>query len=208
MTGYDQVVVNDQLSSLISTIPDNITFSATAEANSSKTGSFAFGKQYTIQPSYAVDAPIAFAENANIEYKDTLDGWNDDVKDLRLSKDSYIQATATVESAVSAYLSVEAVPVGVDHKALSKDDIEVIVDGTVAASKDGQTKVSSPLNIKLVQKTEDAVKKLDGIIFLVSGKANGENGAVTGITLNAQKHTLVLKDVKIQLVGKVIGDFN
>mgnify|MGYP004522119413 CR=1 FL=1 len=208
VTGYDQVIANNQLSSLISTIPDNITFSATAEANSNKTGSFEFGKQYTIQPSYAVDAPIAFAENATIEYKDTLDGWNDDVKDLSLSKDSYILATANVESAVPAYLSVEAVPVGVDHKALSKDDIEVIVEGTVAASADGQTKVSSPLSIKLVQKTEDAVSKLDGIIFLVSGKANGENGAVTGITLNARKHTLVLKDVKIQLVGKVIGDFN
>lgn len=140
--------------------------------------------------------------------KDTLDGWNDDVKDLQLSKNSYILATANVESAVPAYLHVEAVPVGVDHKPLSRDDIEVVVEGNVAASLDGQTTVTSPLSVKLVQKKENAVKKLDGIVFLVSGKANGEGGAVTGITLNAQKHTLVLKDVKIQLVGKVIGDFN
>ncbi len=208
MTGYDQVIEVPTLSTLISTIPDKISFAATAEANAEEKGSFVFGHTYTIQPSYAVEAPIAFAENANIEYKDTLDGWNDDVKDLKLSKDSYILATANVESAVPAYLSVEAIPVGVDHKPLSSDDIEVIVDGNIAASQDGKTTVTSPLSVKLIQKTEDAVKKLDGIVFLVSGKANGENGAVTGITLNAKKHSLVLNDVKIQLVGKVIGDFN
>ena len=208
VTGYDQVIEVPTLSTLISTIPDKITFAATAEANEQEKGSFEFGKQYTIQPTYSVNAPIAFAENADVEYKDTLDGWNDDVKDLQLSKNSYILATANVESAVPAYLHVEAVPVGVDHKPLSRDDIEVVVEGNVAASLDGQTTVTSPLSVKLVQKKENAVKKLDGIVFLVSGKANGEGGAVTGITLNAQKHTLVLKDVKIQLVGKVIGDFN
>lgn len=208
ITGYDQVIEVPTLSTLISTIPDKITFAAMAEANDEEKGSFEFGHTYTIQPSYAVDAPIAFAENANIEYKDTLDGWNDDVKDLKLSKDSYILATANVESAVPAYLSVTATPVDVDHKAISTDDIEVIVDGDVAASLDGKTSVTSPLSVKLIQKNENAMKRLDGIVFLVSGKANGENGAVTGITLNAKKHSLVLKDVKIQLVGRVISDLN
>lgn len=52
------------------------------------------------------------------------------------------------------------------------------------------------------------MKKLDGIVFVVSGKANGANGAVTGITLNAQKHSLKVDEIKIKLVGKLIGNFN
>ncbi|MBL1007293.1 MAG: hypothetical protein JJO71_27055 [Escherichia coli] len=44
---------------------------------------------------------------------------------------------------------------------------------------------------------------------VVSGKAKASDGnAVTGVVLNAEKHTLKLNDIKIKLVGKVIGDFN
>ena len=208
ITGYDQVIAVPTLSTLIGKIPDRLTFAATAEANEKEKGSFEFGKQYLIKPAYSVEAPIAFAENAVIEYKDTLDGWNDDLEDLRLAENSYLLATATVENGVPAYLSVEAIPVDVNHQPISSDELDVIVDGNIAASKDGKTTVNSPLSVKLVQKKEDAVKKLDGIVFLVSGKANGTDGAVTGITLNSQKHSLKLKDVKIQLVGRVISNFN
>lgn len=63
--------------------------------------------------------------------------------------------------------------------------------------------------MKILQKKADAFKKLDGLKVVVSGKAKASDGnAVTGVVLNAEKHTLKLNDIKIKLVGKVIGDFN
>ena len=63
--------------------------------------------------------------------------------------------------------------------------------------------------MKILQKKPDAFKKLDGLKVVVSGKAKGEGGnTVTGVVLNAEKHTLKLNDIKIKLVGKVISDLN
>lgn len=208
VNGFDHVLTNDNLSKLIETIPDNITFSASASADSKNNYRFELGRNYTVQPAYKVDAPIAFGENANIEYRDTLDGWNDDIKDFELAEDSYINMDASIKSCVPAYMTVTAVPVDAGGNAISSDELSIDVEGTVEASKDGIAETTSPVNIKISQKKKGAMKKLDGIVFVVSGKANGGNGAVTGITLNANKHTLKVEEIKIKLVGKLIGNFN
>lgn len=208
VNGFDHVLINDNLSKLIETIPDNITFSASASADSKNNYRFELGRNYTVQPAYKVDAPIAFGENANIEYRDTLDGWNDDIKDFELAEDSYINMDASIKSCVPAYMTVTAVPVDAGGNAISSDELSIDVEGTVEASKDGIAETTSPVNIKISQKKKGAMKKLDGIVFVVSGKANGGNGAVTGITLNANKHTLKVEEIKIKLVGKLIGNFN
>lgn len=208
VTGFDHVIVNENLSKLIETIPDNITFSANATADSKNDYRFELGHNYTVQPVYKVDAPIAFGENANIEYRDTLDGWNDDIKDFELAEGSYINLDASIKSCVPAYMTVTAIPVDASGNAISSDELSIDVEGTVEASKDGVTETTSPVNIKISQSKKGAMKKLDGIVFVVSGKANGANGAVTGITLNAQKHTLKVDEIKIKLVGKLIGNFN
>lgn len=208
VSGFSYVIENESLSDLIRTIPDKITFSANASADSRNIYRFELGRDYEIKPSYTVDAPIAFAEDANIEYRDTLDGWNDDIKDFELAEDSYISVTANVKSCVPAYLTVEAIPVDAGGNEISADELAVDVEGSVEASKDGKTETSSPLSVKISQNKKGAMKKLDGIVFIVSGKADGQGGAVTGITLNATKHTLVVDDIRIKLTGKVIGDFN
>lgn len=208
VNGFDHVLTNDNLSKLIETIPDNITFSASASADSKNNYRFELGRNYTVQPAYKVDAPIAFGENANIEYRDTLDGWNDDIKDFELAEGSYINMDASIKSCVPAYMTVTAVPVDAGGNAISSDELSIDVEGTVEASKDGIAETTSPVNIKISQKKKGAMKKLDGIVFVVSGKANGGNGAVTGITLNANKHTLKVEEIKIKLVGKLIGNFN
>lgn len=208
VNGFDHVLTNDNLSKLIETIPDNITFSASASADSKNNYRFELGRNYTVQPAYKVDAPIAFGENANIEYRDTLDGWNDDIKDFELAEGSYINMDASIKNCVPAYMTVTAVPVDAGGNAISSDELSIDVEGTVEASKDGIAETTSPVNIKISQKKKGAMKKLDGIVFVVSGKANGGNGAVTGITLNANKHTLKVEEIKIKLVGKLIGNFN
>ena len=198
------------LSDLVKTMPDEITFQANARANNHKAGTFKLGyHDYEVAPSYSIDSPIAFAENACIEYSDDLDGWNDDIKDLNMADGAYIQLSTQVTSCVPAYLNVKATPVDVYGREISKDELEVEITGEIKASADGTTPATSPLTVKILQKKADAFKKLDGLKVVVSGKAKGEGGnAVTGVVLNAEKHTLKLNDIKIKLVGKVIGDFN
>lgn len=198
------------LSELVKTMPDEITFQANARANNQKTGTFKLGYHgYEVAPSYSIDSPIAFAENACIEYSDDLDGWNDDIKDLNMADGAYIQLSAQVTSCVPAYLNVKATPVDVYGREISKDELEVEITGEIKASADGKTPATSPLSVKILQKKADAFKKLDGLKVVVSGKAKASDGnAVTGVVLNAEKHTLKLNDIKIKLVGKVIGDFN
>lgn len=206
ISGFDHVIVNENLSKLIETIPDRITFTATTHADSKNTYRYELGHHYEVTTAYSLDAPIAFSENANIEYRDTLDGWNDDIQDYELAENSYITMDATVSSCVPAYMTIQATPVDVNGNAISADELSVDVDGSIEASKDGVAQTTSPVNIKISQKQKGAMKKLDGIVFTVSGKANGEDGAVTGITLNARKHSLKVENIKIKLVGKIIAN--
>ena len=199
-----------ELSKLVRTMPDEITFQANARANNQKVGTFKLGyRDYEVAPSYSINSPIAFAEDACIEYTDNLDGWNDDIKDINMADGAYVQLSTQVTSCVPAYLKVEAVPVDVNGNEISKDELEVEITGEIKASADGKTPATSPISVKIMQKKQDAFKKLDGLKVVVSGKAKGEGGnAVTGVVLNAEKHTLKLNDIKIKLVGKVISDLN
>lgn len=208
VSGFDHVLTNPNLSKLIETIPDNITFSANASADQTNNYRFELGHNYTVQPAYSVDAPIAFGENASIEYRDTLDGWNDNIKDFELAEGAYVNMDASIKSCVPAYMTVSAVPVDVNGNAISADELSVEVTGSVEASKDGVSETTSPVNIKVSQMKKGAMKKLDGIVFVVAGKASDGNNAVTGITLNANRHTLKVEQLKIKLVGKLIGNFN
>lgn len=206
--GYTDIEVAD-LSKVIEKIPDNISFTAKAKADNEKYGNFQFDHEYTVQPDYSVNAPIAFDKDAKIVYKDTLDGWHDDLEDFELADGAYVNLTATIENRVPAYLTVQAKAIDVDGNEMADDEISVSVTPTIAASgKDGNA-VETPLTVDLRQVGEGAFKRLDGLTFKIEAAAsdNGQN-PVTGTTLNAKKHSLVAKDIKVTLKGKIIGDFN
>ena len=107
-----------------------------------------------------------------------------------------------------AYLTVDAKAVDIDGNEMGDDEISVVVNTTVAASEDGETPAETALSIDLKQVGEGALKRLDGIVFNIEAAASDGNKAVVGKTLNATKHSLVAKDIKVRLVGKIIGDFN
>lgn len=190
-------------------IPDHVQITGVeAKADLSQEMTIEFGRSYHIEPSYEIYAPLAFAEDAVIEYADDFDGWNDDIDDLELAKDTYLRLTADAQNLVPATLIVEATPLGLDGTDIS-NLIEVNVKkGTVKASADGVTAVNSPLEIELREKVKGGLQKLDGLSYKVKGKASHDGTTVTGITLNSEKHTLKLENIKVKLVGKVIGNFN
>lgn len=190
-------------------IPDHVQITnVEAKADLSQEMTIEFGHNYKVEPSYEVYAPLAFAEGAVIEYADDFDGWNDDLDELELAEGTYLRLTADAQNLVPATLIVEATPLGVDGTDIS-NQIEVnIKQGTVKASADGVTAVTSPLEIELREKVKGALQKLDGLSYKVKGKASHDGTTVTGINLNSKKHTLKLENIKVKLVGKVIGNFN
>lgn len=207
--GYDVVQVVPELSTLIETIPDRITFEGTARADRNQTCEFELGHRYTVQPAYRVEAPIAFAENAQIVYKDTIDEWHEDIEDFELSDNPYITFTANIENRVPAYLTLSAYAIDVDGQRMGDDEIKVEVSNTVIASADGETSSETPLTIRVSQNDGRALSRLDGLVFDVTASASdGGANPVEGMTLNSEKHFLIARDIKIKLVGTLIGDFN
>lgn len=190
-------------------IPDHVQITdVETKADLSQEMTIEFGRNYNVVPSYEIYAPLAFAEDAVIEYADDFDGWNDDLDDLELSEGTYVRLTADAQNLVPATLIVEATPLGQEGTDIS-NLIEVNVKkGTVKASADGVTAVNSPLEIELREKEKGGLQKLDGLSYKVKGKASHDGTTVTGINLNSEKHTLKLENIKVKLVGKVIGNFN
>lgn len=190
-------------------IPDHVQITdVETRADLSQEMTIEFGRNYNVVPSYEIYAPLAFAEDAVIEYADDFDGWNDDLDDLELSEGTYVRLTADAQNLVPATLIVEATPLGLEGTDIS-NLIEVNVKkGTVNASADGVTAVNSPLEIELREKVKGGLQKLDGLSYKVKGKASHDGTTVTGINLNSKKHTLKLENIKVKLVGKVIGNFN
>lgn len=190
-------------------IPDHVQITdVETRADLSQEMTIEFGRNYNVVPSYEIYAPLAFAEDAVIEYADDFDGWNDDLDDLELSEGTYVRLTADAQNLVPATLIVEATPLGLEGTDIS-NLIEVNVKkGTVKASADGVKAATSPLEIELREKVKGGLQKLDGLSYKVKGKASHDGTTVTGINLNSEKHTLKLENIKVKLVGKVIGNFN
>ena len=208
--GAANVYVVSNLATLINQhIPDHVQITdVKTKADLSQEMTIEFGRYYHVVPSYEIYAPLAFAEDAVIEYADDFDGWNDDLDDLELSEGTYVRLTADAQNLVPATLIVEATPLGLEGTDIS-NLIEVNVKkGTVKASADGVTAVNSPLEIELREKVKGGLQKLDGLSYKVKGKASHDGTTVTGINLNSEKHTLKLENIKVKLVGKVIGNFN
>ncbi len=212
---YDEVHEISDLSSLIKTIPDAIKVeNINARADNNRVSTFVFGRRYTVAPSYEVYAPLAFGEEGCIVYKDTLNNWSVDLEDVTPfidkndpSKNTSVELSADIVSRIPAYLTLSIQPVDKDGKAISSNIIKVTNPETVVAS-DGKKLVTSPVAANMTLMTEDALDVLDGVIMTISGSANGKNGAVTGVTLNAKTQKMKVENLKIKLIGKVVADLN
>lgn len=206
--GEANVYAVSYLSTLINRIPDHIKIVDVNAHAKAEVATIVFGNEYHVKPSYEVNAPLAFGENANIVYEDSFTGWNDDIDELDLAEETYIEVTANVENKVPAYLTVKAYPVDAQGNKI-EDKLLVEIPDEVAASTDGTTAVTTPITMKITPKVKNSLKQLDGLVFRLEGSAKSANGnKVTGISLNEKEHTLKLNDIKVKIVGKIIGDFN
>lgn len=208
-TKYDQVKVVSNLSDIVKKIPHRINCEAEVHADSKRVSTVKLGKEYTIDADVYMKAPLAFDEGAQIVYTDTIDGWNEDIDKFSFAEGAYIEMTTEVENKMPAYLNVSAFAIDVNGKEIPQSSIRVDVSNSVKASEDGEKAVVTPVTIKLSENEKGALKTVDGIVFRVTAAA-GEKDAQTivGKTINAYKHTLTARNIKVRLVGKIIADFN
>lgn len=206
---YSDVRQVPTLSKIVERIPSKLRFEVDAHADKTRKSSAVLGHEYTIAPAYRVDAPLAFDKDARIVYRDTIDGWNDDIDKLSFADNSYLAFDTDVESRIPAYLSVNAFAVGTDGKALPDTDIEVAVSNGIDASPDGETASTSHLTVTLKEKAKGALKRVDGVAFRIQAASDAEGApSIVGKTINAYKHTLVARNIRVKLVGRVVADLN
>lgn len=208
-TKYDQVKVVSNLSDIVKKIPHRINCKAEVDADTYRKGTVKLGKEYTIDADVHMSAPLAFDEGAQIVYTDTIDGWNEDIDKFSFAEGAYIEMTTEVENKMPAYLNVSAFAIDVNGKEIPQHRIRVDVSNSVKASEDGEKAVVTPVTIKLRENEKGALKTVDGIVFRVTAAAGDKDAqTIVGKTINAYKHTLTARNIKVRLVGKIIADFN
>lgn len=208
-TKYDQVKVVSNLSDIVKKIPHRINCKAEVDADDRRRGTVKLGKKYTIDADVYMKAPLAFDEGAQIVYTDSIDGWNEDIDKFSFAEGAYIEMTTEVENKMPAYLNVSAYAIDVNGKEIPQHHIRVDVSNSVKASEDGEKAVVTPVTINLRENEKGALKTVDGIVFRVTAAAGDKDAqTIVGKTINAYKHTLTARNIKVRLVGKIIADFN
>lgn len=183
---------------LLTNIPDEIEFDCDAEADSANFYTVYLNKDYTIQPTYHIEAPLALQGSSCIIYDDSADEWNSDLNDNDIDLDG--NTTLTVEGDIinntPLDLEIDApTPIGVGG-----GDISSIVKVTMP---NNPLVISSKQTNKMtltITTTGDGLKKLDGIKYAVKAKA-AKDGTVQ--TLNGRTHTIQLKNLKAKIDGKI-----
>lgn len=205
--GVTHVIVTD-LPRLIDRIPDIFEFEVNADATTDET-TVELGRTYNITTDYDVNVPFVFGKNiTTIVYKDSVDGWYDDLKDYEIQQ---VNATATAFNTIPLGLNLTAKALTVDNQGKAEElkgvAITVIVDGkkdgTIKAGKNN-TAAESTLVIEIKETTSGAVKRLDGLAFeIVAASAEDAEGQ----QLN-ENQTLQLKNVRLKVPNGVIIDLN
>lgn len=205
---YDEVIEVPNLSDIVKRIPKRIRYVAEAHADATREGTLVLGKEYTIYADYSMSAPLAFDEGAQIVYTDSIDGWNSDIDQFSFADGAYIELTTDIDNKVPAYLEVSAYAIDVDGKEIAQNRIKVDVSNNVKASADGETAVTTPVRIQLSEGEKGALKTVDGLVFRIAAASGKGSEAIVGKTINAYKHTLTARNIKVKLVGKIIADLN
>ncbi len=198
LNGYKAIEIED-LSKLIEKLQDGMKLSFTATKAKAKQveGTVELGKNYHLNPSYEFNAKLALGDNAVIVYSDTENDWNKDIDKLELSDNSKITLTANVENQVPADLEINVTPVDKNGQPLTALTVTPIKNKIAAGTTLGEIQYEI---------SGKGVKLLDGVDYRLKVTAPSD-AAQKGKTLN-KNHQIHLKDIKIQVNGKIIYDAN
>ena len=197
------------LSTLINKIPDEIRFDIQPKA-ADKEVTVDLGKPdgFTFKTDYKVNVPFVFGDKLTIVYKDTINGWMEDLEDFEIK---LINVTGTVINKIPLALSftAEATTLNSQGETVKLDGIEIKVktngkenDNTITAGSEQGT--STPLIIEMKEIKSGSIKKLDGVMLKAVAKSSP---ADAGKHLN-KNQSIQLIDLKLKVPGGLKVDLN
>ena len=191
-----------ELSKLIETLKDGMQLSFRAKKAKAKQveATVELGKDYYLKPKYDFSAALALGDNAAIVYSDKEVDWNKDIDKLELSDNSKILLTANVENGVPADLEINITPLDKNGNKLNALTVTPIKNKIAAGATSGE------IQYEISDASGKALKQLDGVDYRLKVTAPSD-AAQKGKTLNKNQE-IKIKDIKMQLNGKVIYDAN
>ena len=154
------------------------------------------GKNYKASMDYKIFVPFQFNSGLKIVYRDSTNSLNEDLQDYQAEG---LAVKATAYSTVPLDLSATVYPVDVNGNEISTIQVDQV---NIQASNDGATEKATDLEISIKLTDPKDLQKVDRFLFRVSADANQSN-----LSLNSKQY-LRFDNVRLQLKGKVIGDFN
>lgn len=210
---YDAIIVPD-LSEIIENVPDKIELKIAAKADTDKDSRIELGHKYSLTNiKYNIQAPLVFDKKTIIVYNDTIDGWNEDLKDLKMVKGSYVELTADVTNRVPVDLTLSAIPMQIGSNGkLTKMD-EALFKVEVSTPNNGKGNIieagsvdkpkTTKILIKVISQTEEALSLLDGISYHATA-ATPADGEYQGKALNKSTQKLKIENITPVLKGRII----
>ena len=197
---YTKVYVVENLSDLMTKIPEKVTFKANARVDKTKAGTIKLGTPYTISTSYSFKAPLSLEAGSTIVYDDKTDGFYEDIdeNDIDLRGEAELVITGKVTNNSPLELTLDPTAIDVNGNALK--GIKLVSANTIKSNLTDKT--PSDLKITLTKDANVNLKdvKFDGIKF----KATAVSKDAT--TLNKDNHYININDLKISVNSEISID--
>lgn len=188
------------IADLLSEIPDKITFTCSAAADPTYPGTVKFGTTHNIKPSYSFSAPLSLDPGSKIVYDDKVDDFYKDIEDndIDFREEANLEITGKVTNKTPLELVLESTAVDLNGNPIT--GITLTNSNTIKSNLDG----SAPTNLVIKMTKAKGVNlkdvKFNGITF----KAKAISASAE--TLNKDKHTIKIEDLKISISGEVSID--
>ena len=197
---YTKVYVVEDLSNLMTKIPEKVTFTANARVDKTKAGTIKLGTPYTISTSYSFKAPLSLEAGSTIVYDDKTDGFYKDIdeNDIDLRGEAELVITGKVTN--NSPLELTLAPTAIDVNGNTLKGIKLASANTIKSNLTDKT--PSDLKITLTKDANVNLKdvKFDGIKF----KATAVSKDAT--TLNKDNHYININDLKISVNSEISID--
>ena len=195
----------DNISSLISVLPDRIEVDLGANGNDKHIrvvgeNEVALGQKYSQVVDYTIYVPFEFKNGVTIVYTDETDGMNEDLKDyaadgIQISAEAENTIPLDLKATISAYdMNGNLIP------GIQFEEVDVKAGGGTDA-----TAVTTALTIKATLTDPNLLKKLDKLEFKINAASEATSNATHKLV---STQYVQLKNVKLKLVGQIVADFN
>ena len=195
----------DNISSLISVLPDRIEVDLGANGNDKHIrvvgeNEVALGQKYSQAVDYTIYVPFEFKNGVTIVYTDETDGMNEDLKDyaadgIQISAEAENTIPLDLKATISAYDMYDNLIPGIQF-----EEVDVKAGGGTDA-----TAVTTALTIKATLTDPNLLKKLDKLEFKINAASEATSNATHKLV---STQYVQLKNVKLKLVGQIVADFN